>query len=403
MRRSTRFAHALAALMLLPVLARADGAVDRARELFEAGARAYEAGRYPEAVQALEQAQRLLPRPAILFSIAQAERKLFVAERDAAVLRSAIAHYREYLQREPKGARRVDAIDALAELEPLATRVELPAGPRAQAPAPTRVMISSKVPGAVASLDGRDPLDLPLIEVVAPGKHTVRLSAEGFFQEEREIVAIEGTLVPLDVSLRERPATLLLVAPAGAELLVDGRLVGSAPSVSRVDVAAGTHVFAALRSGAKPFVVTVTLERGETKQLLVSFERSEQRTVAWTFFIAGDGLMLAAAAFGVYSYAKQVRARSILNQQNTQNISVALRDEYNAAIETRDTMRTVAGSLAVGAGVLFGVGAVMYFLDQPVLRLPTAPGVTSAGSPRELSLGPWLSGGATGAVVGGRF
>jgi hypothetical protein len=40
------------------------------------------------------------------------------------------------------------------------------------------------------------------LEVIQPGKHLVRVSAPEYITEEREIVAIEKALVPLEISLR---------------------------------------------------------------------------------------------------------------------------------------------------------------------------------------------------------
>ena len=59
--------------------------VERARTFFNAGAQAYSAARYSEAVRSFDQAYELAPRPQLLFSLAQAERKEFFASNDAVV------------------------------------------------------------------------------------------------------------------------------------------------------------------------------------------------------------------------------------------------------------------------------------------------------------------------------
>ena len=67
--------------------------VERARTFFNAGAAAYSAAKYYDAVRSFEQAYELAPRPQILFSLAQAERKEYFASNDASYLRRAIQHY----------------------------------------------------------------------------------------------------------------------------------------------------------------------------------------------------------------------------------------------------------------------------------------------------------------------
>ena len=81
--------------------------VERARTFFNAGAAAYEVAKYRDAVRSFEQAYELSPRPQVLFSLAQAERKEFFASNNAAYLRRAIQHYKEYLDQVPtRGVRR---------------------------------------------------------------------------------------------------------------------------------------------------------------------------------------------------------------------------------------------------------------------------------------------------------
>ena len=55
-----------------------------------AGAQAYAAGKYTDAVRSFEQAYALAPRPTVLFSLAQAERKSFLEHADPIALRHAI-------------------------------------------------------------------------------------------------------------------------------------------------------------------------------------------------------------------------------------------------------------------------------------------------------------------------
>ena len=146
----------VAALPLVVTAAHAQPAQDleQAKTYFNAGAQAFGAGQFTAAVQAFEEAYKLAPRPAILFSMAQAERRQYAVDRRPENLRRAVAHYRQYLKEVDKGGRRADAAQALSELEPMLAKLD--AEPRAAGtpPAPppevaqTRLMVSTQTKGA---------------------------------------------------------------------------------------------------------------------------------------------------------------------------------------------------------------------------------------------------------------
>ncbi len=102
-----------------------------AKTYYDAGVQAYAAGRFSVAMEAFSEAHRLLPKPTLLFSLAQAERREYTVSGDAETLRSAVAHFRRYLEEVKEGGRRADAVDALGELDAVtarasAQRVETP-------------------------------------------------------------------------------------------------------------------------------------------------------------------------------------------------------------------------------------------------------------------------------------
>ncbi|MCC6555252.1 MAG: hypothetical protein IT372_19995, partial [Polyangiaceae bacterium] len=112
-----------AALVLLAAAAPAPAQGDptaQAKVLFNAGAQAYERTQFTAAIQAFEEAYKLAPRPGVLFSIAQAYRRRYTVDKRPGDLQIAIARYRAYLDTVPEGGRRKDAVQALAELEPIA-------------------------------------------------------------------------------------------------------------------------------------------------------------------------------------------------------------------------------------------------------------------------------------------
>ena len=138
MRRTVIAAALASALSLGATAARAQaqgGSVEQAKMFFTAGATAYSKGDFRAAIQAFEEAHKLAPRPAILFSMAQAYKRQYFVDRRPEDLRRAVDLYKQYVADVQQGGRRGDAVQALSELEPMLQRVggDAAAGP---APAP---------------------------------------------------------------------------------------------------------------------------------------------------------------------------------------------------------------------------------------------------------------------------
>src|SRR5687768_7596818 len=218
----------IAALMLLA----AQPNVEEARTYFEAGQEAYRAGLYLEAAAAFEKANKLIPTPAITCSIAQSYRLHYFVKQDPTHLRLAIDAYRRYLREVEKGGRRADALEHMTALESTLARIEretkqpVTIQPQEQ---PTRLMITSQTDGAKISIDGSEPAGTPLTKVVEPGEHKVTVEAAGHFSSEKKLTAVQGELIAQEITLTPKPATVTIDAPDGADVRIDGRLVGVAP------------------------------------------------------------------------------------------------------------------------------------------------------------------------------
>jgi tetratricopeptide (TPR) repeat protein len=367
------------AVTLFTSVARADDLAD-AKNYFKAGASAYAAGDYLAAIQALDAAYRLTPLPQIAFSLAQAERRQYFASREPGHLLRAIELYRTYLKEVPTGGRRADATDALAQLEPLALGVVAsPTGEAVPREAPkTRVMVSSEAAGARISLDGGPPKPTPLIAEVQPGQHVVRVSAEGYFEADRQLVAISGELVPLEVELKERPAVVIVEPSTEADLYVDGSFSGRVDKGSRIELSRGPHQFAFARPGRNLEIQTVKLERGETRRLPVELDWTGQRIAAISILAVSGATLATGVVFTALAVDQENQADRILAQREKEALSPSELADYEDAREERDRYRAVAiGSYAVSAASLV-TGAFLYVLDEPnvgeiVARKGTAP------------------------------
>ncbi len=385
----------------------AQSSVDQAKTLFAAGASAYASGQFDAAIQAFESANRLVPKPAIVFSIAQAHRRQYFLDKSAEHLRAAIAKYHEYIDQVPEGGRRADAAQALAELEPMLSKsgTEQPLA-RTPVREPARLMVMTQTDGAMVALDGKAQKKAPLAAEVSPGKHHVKVSAAGFFDDERDVQAIDGALIPVDVAMREKPARLTLRAPANAQVTVDGRPAGTTPLGTPIDMPAGRHFVAVAKNGYKAHTEEIELARDERKVVTVGFEATKQRIAAYSLFIGGGAALVAGGVFTAVALTKQGDALSIQDRRGSANITAADAASYDESRRSRDNWNkaSIVGYAAGGAAVLTGL--VLFAFDQPVVGGPSMRHEDGTGKPTpdtkeptEISLVPAL----TPQFLGGSF
>ena len=417
----------LAAALLLPLPARAadDEAVKQARALFNVGAQAYERGQFMDAIEAFERAYKIAPRHGILFSTAQAYRRQYFVDRRPEHLQRSIALYRAYLQEVREGGRRAEVAAVLEELEPLAARLaapgrDAPPGPEVSpTPSPsaepvrprTRLMLARPVDGARVSVDGGKAMDLPFVGDVSPGNHKVKVSAPGYFDYEREIAAVEGDVVAPEVTLREKPARILIEAPEGADVAIDGRPVGTTPLPKTIELSPGRYYITVTKQGRKPFSAEIEVARDSEKKLAVAMPTTTQRDLSVVMMAAGSVGIVAGGVLALGALDAQETAQEIHDATQRGNVQSGELTKYRDALKIRGQLRSAAGAaLSVGA-VVGGAGVLLFLLDPPLLgpgfsggRPETPPSrAPRKGDAMEISAAPLLGPGITGAVVGGRF
>ncbi|MBK8259227.1 MAG: PEGA domain-containing protein [Polyangiaceae bacterium] len=407
---------AVAASMMTPSLAYAD-ATSEARVLFEAGANAYQAGDYKGAIAAFEQAYRIDPRPGLLFSIAQAHRRQYILDRRPGHVAVALKRLRDYLNLVPEGGRRADALAALAEIEPVALKLEGEGQlqPLDDADTVSRLMVSCSTPTALVRVDDeKEGKAAPRSLDLAPGKHTVILSAEGYFDEKREVEVVKGSVVALDIPLREKPAQLKVNAPAGSEVYVDARLVGKTPLGTVVDVTPGKHQVWVAQNGRVGQHDEIFVQRGENRTITAPLPWTLQRKAALGLggagvIALGVGIAGGIAAAGADAQANDIRKSMEAGKVVCKTGDCPQLDLYNGSLASRDAFRTLSGVM-LSVGVLsLGTGAVLFFMDNPgpapKVR-EASPGTdTSPSAPRalEISAAPMVLPGGGGAFISGQF
>jgi hypothetical protein len=155
--------------------------VKKARELWYRGVDAFRNGRYEEARQAFAECYALMPKSDVL-------RNLSISEIQS-------GRY----------------VDAARHLTVLLAGADLPANVREEATLRLqqaeaqigRLNVNVDVPGATVSIDGvpvgRTPLDGPWY--IEPGQHEVTVSKQGYPQDSRQIYALAGVAIPVNVLL----------------------------------------------------------------------------------------------------------------------------------------------------------------------------------------------------------
>jgi PEGA domain len=386
-----------------PVAAQEPSDLERAKASFRAGANAYAAGDYLAAIQALDAAYELSPLPAIAFSLAQAERKQYGVKREREHLERALKLFRLYLEQEPNGARKGDAQLAVVELLP-----QLGSAPVGEAPAkaqarPTRLMIVTDAPGARIALDGGAPSGSPLIREVSPGRHHAHIAAGGYYDLDRDVTAVSGELILSEVRLAERPTSLYVWAPDGADIYVDGVYVAQGGPRATIPLATGAHQLTVAQKGRSVVRRDILVKRGQTRTELVTLEPTKQRFVSELMFIGGGVALSAGLVLSAFAVRSQDHAEDFLARQRHTTVSNAERIAYDASIVGRNRYRTGAVIGVAGSLGFFITGLFLRELDRP--SLPAAPrrqvtaGRESACNQPRWSFSPVTATGDPGAAV----
>ncbi len=348
-----------------------EDAVSEARKYFDAGQQAYAAGYYLDAAHAFEKANRLVPNPAITFSIAQSYRLQYFVKPDPQHLRLAIDAYRRYLREVEKGGRRDDALEHVAALEATLARVERDLQQPVvvkQEEQPTRLMITSPTVDARISVDGGEPKEQPVTREVEPGEHEVVVTAPGHFTTKKKVVAVQGELMAHEITLEPKPATVTIDAPDGADVRIDGRLVGVAP-LGAVALPAGKHSIVVSDIGRHPFRQELTLARGDVTTVDAALSRTLQRTISYWLLGSGAASFVVTGVVVLVALGSEGRARLLLRKRDVDMVNLTLdeRDEYINARDRRNDFIAASTAGLVGGVLLSGIGGLLYFLDRPDL------------------------------------
>ena len=352
----------------------------QARTLFVAGSKAYGERRYEVAIEAFEAAFDLAPRASIVFALAQANRLQYFVDGKFERIEKAVEYYRQYLERDDADPAQSElAVRHLSSLNPQLARLS-----RKQDASIARIIVSSDTPGARVRIGDAPLQEVPAAFEVAPGPLQITVEAEGHGAQTREVVAVGGTGLPIDVQLTPLPGKLEVRTDDGAEVLIDGRSLGVAP-IAVQELPPGNHRVVVLASGRRPYVGMVELAPTRSLQLQADLEQTPQRVAAWATFGLAGALAVTGAITGTLAYQAEQEAQDFATAWREAGLAPDEVDDYNAWVSERDTWSNYTLWLGVGTGVAAALGAALWLLDnpqapsQPLLTPSVAPGGSGAG------------------------
>ncbi|MCY3023336.1 MAG: PEGA domain-containing protein [Planctomycetota bacterium] len=129
----------------------------------------------------------------------------------------------------------------------------------------TKLTLRTDPPGATVLLNGRVAGATPLtLRDLHPGKYSLRLEKEGFAPVARFVEVPPAGIIVQETLLRYGNGSLLVqIKPRGAEVLLDGELLGHTP-LQLASVPAGVHELVVRKTNYKPYIQRVEIQAGQT-------------------------------------------------------------------------------------------------------------------------------------------
>lgn len=401
-----------------------------AKQRFLRGTRAYNVGRYREALRHYQAAAALIWRPSLAYNIALCHDKLkepnqaiinlrrylvskppkVWAERTRRMIRRLMKQARitvrvtsfpsgaaVYVAGKAKGVRgrtpatlilkpgRYTMLVEATGHEPLRKRVRVEVGGRNyfdfQLKRRSALKVATSVAGALVSIDDGPATLAPVRRVVKAGRHRILVRREGYYSVNRVVVIQPGEQSSVFVDLRPRPRYGYLRVKSGvtgAAVSVESEEVGQTP-VSRYRLRVGTYRIFVSKKGYQTWEKRISIVAKQITVINVRLSpQTSKRQMAW--FISGTvvtGLLLVG---GVAMTLTAVNARN----------------EYDDLPTAK--LRRQGRSFAFAADALFAVGLVTGAITG-FLTWRLRP----AASKAEVVVSPMIGPGFAGVTAGGRF
>lgn len=237
-----------------------------ARRLFEEGVAMTEQERWGEALEYFRRSRALVDRPSTTFNIAVALLRL---GRPTEAMR-ALEDFLRSDEGAPNSAKRRQARELLEMALKSIARLDLRVGPE----------------NAEVRVNGELQAGAGLVReiVLDPGRHTVRVTAEGFEAQTFEVSMLDGERVQRELTLErvvDTTTELEITANVpGATIYVDGVPVGA--SSWRAEVTPGRHDILVEADGHETFRREVQVTEGDRISLVATLARVAEEPSVWS-------------------------------------------------------------------------------------------------------------------------
>jgi hypothetical protein len=125
-----------------------------------------------------------------------------------------------------------------------------------------RLVIKSMVPNAEVFVDGASFGQAPVTRDVPPGRYIVVVQKPGYPEFRREVQLQRDQNIEVIAEMRA-VGRLMVLAPAGASVLIDGQLVGRTP-MSPTEVATGDHILEIRHANYLEYRQPIKIEGGKS-------------------------------------------------------------------------------------------------------------------------------------------
>lgn len=342
-----------------PVSAATPQQIERARQMSAAGAEAFRAKSWDEALAAFKEANTLVPHPNLDVNIGRTYEAL--GQFDQAMIHCKIALNAPGV---PEATRQA----AQQCVERVQQQLKRPV-----------LQVSSRPAGALVRVDGAAVGNTPWAGEVDPGRRQIDLELEGYKTSSRALNAERGEVYPVELTLvTANIGGLLSVTsmPTGAFVFLDGDEVGPTPLRS-FQVDARSYVLEVRSVGYAPEVSTITVEDGKLLERMVTLVPVGGAPIAreplpdWPGWVAvgASGLALGAGTlFGLDAIAAHDEADTIKRTGDPNDpADVAA---YNRHIADYDDAVLATNLFLIGGGLLLAGGLTWVFWPEPERATP---------------------------------
>lgn len=211
------------------------------------------------------------------------------------------------------------------------------------------IEVTANVPGADVFIDRRESGAIgrtPYTGHVKPGKHTVWVQKPGYSVARKDIEVRPGTATTHVLALEQVSNGWITVVgkqSRGGTLKVDGKVACTTPC--QHTVAPGKHEVAVTLDGMEPYEGEVQVTRSSETLVDVRFSPKPSRGRAWTLAV----MTAVFVGAGAYVGTEADKRESELRKESART---------EALLNTGDPRVTRGKYYAIGANVLFGLGAL---------------------------------------------